>query len=277
MAVVSPGPQTPAHLAIPQLLEEYGGRIYALGLRLCGRPQDAEDLVQETFSRALRSWARFEGRSSPGTWLYTIAVRTCRKLHRSRRGRSARMASLDELMPFDQRRIAVPVSDLEGPLDAQIRAESRSRVEAAIVALPPAYRLPLVLKEIVGLPIAQVAQVLGLAEGTVKIRVHRGRLKLRAELDKVLPRTQHVAPPPAYPVQVCLDLLTAKQEALDRGVPFEQELVCERCRSVFDSLDLAQETCRQLAVGGLPREIRTRILSKMAVPAAERRSKKPGR
>ncbi len=277
MPAVSPKPQTPAHLAIPQLLEEYGGRIYALGLRLCGRPQDAEDLVQETFSRALRGWSRFEGRSSPGTWLYTIAVRTCRKQHRTRRGRSTRMASLDELLPFDQRRIAVPVSQIEGPLDAQIRAESRSAVEAAIVALPPAYRLPLVLKEIVGLPIAQVAQVLGLAEGTVKIRVHRGRLKLRAELDKVLPRTAHVAAPPAYPVQVCLDLLTAKQEALDRGVPFEQELVCERCRSVFDSLDLAQDTCRQLATGALPREIRARVLSELSAPVAHPRSKISGR
>lgn len=277
MPAVSPRPHTPAHAAIPQLLEEYGARIYALGLRLCGKPQDAEDLVQETFSRALRSWPRFEGRSSPGTWLYTIAVRTCRRQHRARRGRSVAMESLEAMLPFDQRRIAVAPSELDGPLEAQVRAESRARVEAAIVGLPPAYRLPLVLKEIVGLPIAQVAQVLGLADGTVKIRVHRGRLKLRAELDKVLPRTPHVAPPPAYPVQVCLDLLSAKQEALDRGVPFERELVCERCRSVFASLDLAQETCQQLAVGALPRDVRARIVRALGRPADEQGSKKAGR
>ncbi|MCA9242721.1 MAG: sigma-70 family RNA polymerase sigma factor [Phycisphaerales bacterium] len=251
----------PADSALPRLVDEYGGLIYSLGLRFCGDRHDAEDLVQEVFTQAMRSWDAFEGRSSPKTWLYTIAARACQRMHRRRAGEPARIGSLDELLPFGEPRIAAIAADQEEPLQAQIRAEARERVERLIAELPDEFRVPLILKEIVGLSSPEVAQILGLEEGTVRSRVHRARLRLRAEVDRVLPRQPGEAAEPAYPAQVCLDLLEAKQEALDRGVPFSQDVICDRCLSVFASLDVTQQACRDLAAGALPSELRERLLA----------------
>ena len=120
--------------------------------------------------------------------------------------------------------------------------------------------IPLVLKEIAGLSIAEVASVLGIKEATVKTRLHRARCRLRNALDELLPHQE--LPAPLYSKQVCLDLLRGKQEALDRGVPFEfpDRVVCERCSAYFDTLDLAQELCRALAIPGEVPEVLSRAL-----------------
>ena len=117
----------------------------------------------------------------------------------------------------------------------------------------------MILKEIVGLSNSEIAEILDIEVGTVRSRVHRARLKLRASVDGAIPRAPGTAPPPAYSEQTCLDLLNAKQEALDRGVPFDSAIICERCRSVFASLDLTQQACRQLASGVMPSDLRERL------------------
>lgn len=253
-----------AAAAVQRLVDEYGGQLYALGLRFCGDRQDAEDLVQEVFLQALRSWSSFEGRSSPKTWLYTIAARACQRMHRPRAGEPAGLWSLDDVLPFDEPRIAVIAAEQDDALQAAIRREARERAEAAIALLPAEFRVPLILKEIVGLSVPEAAEVLGLPEGTVKSRVHRARVQIRAEVDRALPRQAGAAAAPAYPLQVCLDLLDAKQDALDRGAPFGHEIICERCRSVFASLDLTQEVCRELAAGAVPAPLRARLEAAIA-------------
>ena len=252
----------PAAKAIPMLLDAYGDRLYALGLRLCGSAADAEDLMQETFMQAFRKWDQYEGRSAPFTWLYTIATRACYRLHRKRAGEPARIGSLDELLPFGETRLAALPAD-DDVLGAQIQAEARSLVEAAIAALPVGFRLPLVLKDIVGLSIAEIARILDLKPATVKTRVHRARLRLRQALDEAIPRREGPAPPVPYSRQMCLDLLATKQRALDTGVPFDEEIICERCRTVFRELDMAQSACRDLARGTLPETVRRRIIGRI--------------
>ena len=88
---------TPREQAVPALLEEHGPRIHALARRLCGDAGQAEDLVQEVFLQAWRDWQRFEGRSSPATWLWRIAARRCQRMQRRRAGEPARIQTLDEL------------------------------------------------------------------------------------------------------------------------------------------------------------------------------------
>lgn len=251
----------PAERAIPRLIEAHGGRIYALALRLCRRPEDAEDLVQEIFLQAFRKWEQFDGRSSPTTWLFTIAVRACQRMHRRRAGQPRRIASLDEVLPFSEARLATVPGAARRGADARARQEATERVEAAIAELPADFRLPLVLKDIVELPIEDVAKALGLKPATVKTRVHRARLRLRQALVATLPK--RAAPPAAYAKQVCLDLLRAKQDALDRGVPFPVggEVICERCRSVFETLDWAHDLCHHVARDELPAAIRRRLLA----------------
>lgn len=252
-----------AAAAVGRLVEEHGGALYAIARRLCGDPDEAEDLVQEVFLRAHASWSGFRGESSERAWLYRIAANACRRMHRPRAGEPDRIGSLDELLPWGEPRIAVIASEQEEAAQIRIRAESRERLEAEIARLPDAFRMPLVLKEIAGLSASEIGGILGVGEGTVRSRVHRARLKLRAAVDRALPRREGEAPPPAYDERTCLDLLDAKQAALDRGEALESEVVCERCRSVFASLDLTQRVCRELAAGGVPAGLLERLRERL--------------
>lgn len=253
-------PDLPADVAIPRLVEREGGRLHAIGRRMCGNDADADDLVQEVFLRAYRKWHQFEGRSSPATWLYAIAARAAGSMRRGREGRERGRISLESLVPFGDATVAA-IDDEHDPLDEELRAEALERVETALAALPAPFRVPLVLKDIADLPVAEVASILGLKPATVKTRVHRARLRIRAALETALPRRP--AAPSLYSRRVCFDLLEAEQDAIDRGVPFDHEIVCERCRSVFATLRLGRELCADLGDTTLPAILRRRILAEV--------------
>ena len=121
--------------------------------------------------------------------------------------------------------------------------------------------MTLMLKDIAELSVQEIADVLGLKPATVKTRVHRARLMLRRELARSLPRKS--APPPNHAKQMCLDLLKAKQDALDRGVdfPVPPDQMCERCQALFATLDLGRDTCQRLGRGELPHALRRELLS----------------
>ncbi len=252
----------PADVALPRLLDDNGSRLYGLALRFCGNPEDAEDLVQETFLLAFRKWHQFQGDASPSTWLYTIAARACQRRRRRRSGEPSTFDSLSGLAQDGE--VDLPSSAVaevdDNPLDRQLRREARESVERAISELPHHYRMPLVLKEIVELSVAEVAAILGLKEATVKTRVHRGRLHLRRALGREPPR--HPASAAHYDQQICLDLLRSKQEALDRGAdfPVPQEEVCDRCQSLLRTLDLARDSCLSIGRGALPPRLAARLL-----------------
>lgn len=262
----------PAHgaagAALQRLVDEYGGQLFHLAFRFCGSREEAEDLVQEVFLQAFRAWDTFRGEASEKTWLFKIAARACQRMHRRRAGEPGDIGSLDELLPFGEPMIAAIPSEQEDAVQQQIRKEAGERVEREIASLPDDFRVPLLLKEIVGLSVPEIGQILGLEEATVRSRVHRARLKLRSAIDGVIPRSGGVASPPAYSEQTCLDLLNAKQDALDRGVPFDSKVICDRCRSVFASLDLTQQVCSDLAGGALPTGLRERLQSRLRDGAA---------
>jgi len=237
------------------LLERYGEKLFRLGVRECGSEDEARDLLQDTLIAAYRNWDKFEGRSSPSTWLYTIAVRACIRRHRKRAGEPAVVASLEELLPdVEAPMTVVPRSD--DPLSKAIRHEARDAVDREISRMPFDYRLPLLLKELAELSIQEVAEVLGLKEATVKTRVHRGRLMLRRSLEGALPR--EAFPEPDHSRRMCLDLLSLKQETLDSGAdfPLPPGELCSRCQALFSTLDYTHEICAELGGGSLPSEIR---------------------
>lgn len=249
----------PASAAVPELVEVLGSKVLTLGLKFCGNREDAEDLVQETFLQAYRKWDQFQGRSAPSSWLYAIAAHGCQRMHRRRAGEPARIESLDQQLPSGLELVAkIPSSD-DGPLDEELRREASEIVDRALSELPVEFRLPLVLKEIAELSLREISEILGVKEATVKTRVHRGRLALRAALAKSLSETGNSRA--HHPRQICLDLLSAKMEALDHHVPFPvpEEELCERCRSFIQSLDLATEACRWIQGGDLDAELRSRL------------------
>jgi len=241
-------------------METDGRKMYGLALKLCRNQAEAEDLVQDTFLQAYRKWDQFEGRSEPTSWLYTIASRLCQRRQRPRSGEPRRMESLTDLLPVGESMIPEIPASTDSPLDEQLRKEAQEQVERALAALPVHHRLPLVLKDIAELSVSEVAEVLGIKPATVKTRVHRARLALRRALAEVLPKMH--SEPPDHPQRVCLDLLQAKQEALDRGAafPVPPEELCSRCQSLLSTLDLAHEVCSELDLERLPEELRRSIL-----------------
>ncbi|MBX3405985.1 MAG: RNA polymerase sigma factor [Phycisphaeraceae bacterium] len=270
-----PGPVAPARIdsaedvvardAVARLLEEHGPRIFSLALRLCGNRADAEDMVQDVFLQAYRKWHTFRGEADPGTWLYSIAARSCNARMRRKGGTDRRMPAVSQLMPWRETSIAaIPMPSEDGeaaPVKASIRREAEEAVHRAILTLPEPFRVPLILKEMLELPIEQVGAALNIKPETVKTRVHRARLLLRQAMLRRVP--QRSAPDPMYDKRVCLDLLKAKLDAMDRGrgFPIGQDVLCERCRAVFAELDLAQSACASMAEGSMPASVRRAILN----------------
>ncbi|MCK6477011.1 MAG: RNA polymerase sigma factor [Phycisphaerales bacterium] len=246
--------------AVARLVDLYGPRLHGLARKLCSRRSDADDLVQDVFLQAFRKWHTFRGESDPGTWLYTIAARACRA--RSRRARARSTVSLGDVSPWRETTVTRMAAADHHPSAAE-RNEAIDRVQHAIARLPEHLRLPLVLKEVLELPVADVASALGLAQNTVKTRVHRARLALRKDM---LGRSDTVtAPHPIYEKQVCIDLLKTKLEALDQAGPaarfqIPQAEICARCRAVFRELDLVQDACSRLDAGDFPPALRAAVL-----------------
>lgn len=164
-----------------RLVETYSPMIYRLGLKMLADPQDAEDILQETFIKAYEHLEDFDGRSSLSTWLYRIA--TNEALMHLRRKRP-------EAISFDQP--AQNDDDLQEPLhiidwccipeEEFMSAETRAQLEAAIEKLPPGLRLVFLLRDVAGLSTREAAEVLNLSEVAVKTRLSRARLRLREEL-----------------------------------------------------------------------------------------------
>lgn len=243
--------------AVTTLLRDYGPRVLALSLRLCNNRSDAEDLVQDVFLQAFRKWHTFKGDADPGTWLYTIAIRAGRARFRKRNRRETILRPTTELMPWTESSIAA----VDSPPDNAARAEAAEAVHLAIAELPDQFRVPIILKEMLELPIEDVAQALNIKPETVKTRLHRARLHLRKAMLKELPA--RAAPAPTYEKRVCLDLLRAKLDAMDkgRGFPIGRDILCERCRAVFAELDMAQDACSLMADGSIPARLRANIES----------------
>ncbi|MDZ4828768.1 MAG: RNA polymerase sigma factor [Phycisphaerae bacterium] len=255
-------------------MREYGGMVHAVARRIVGTVAEADDVVQDTFLSAFRTWKSFRGESDPGTWLYRVAVRAAGRLLRRKGRRRERSWSAEDIMPFANARLPAMPDDFQSPAAKRMRDEARDEVNEAIATLPTPFRMAVVLKDIAELPLEQISAILDVKVATVKTRVHRGRLMLRAALVADLNRV-HV-PPAVYERSMCMDLLRAKMEALDHGVafPVQEALICERCQNVFLSLDLGFDACQHAARDAdLPPEVRKLVLAEIARDAKSPRRK----
>ncbi len=164
-----------------KLVETYSDRIYRLGLKILNDEQDAEDVLQETFIKALRAIPDFEGRSSLSTWLYRIAVNEALMMVRKRKGThvSIETGSEDEEGQDQPMEIVDWCCLPEGDL---MSAEARKFLDKAMGRLSPALRAVFVLRDVEGLSVRETAETLDVSEAVVKTRLLRARLKLREEL-----------------------------------------------------------------------------------------------
>lgn len=169
-----------------RLVNTYSDSIYRLGLKMLGNPQDAEDVLQNTFVNALMHIARFEGRSNIATWLYRIAANEALMLIRKRKpevsleqeSQEGAEESLKDVKP----RIFADWSGL--PEDELLSSEGKKLLDAVIQKLPETLRIVFVLRDIEGLSIKETADTLNLTETNVKTRLMRARMYLREQLSK---------------------------------------------------------------------------------------------
>jgi RNA polymerase sigma-70 factor (ECF subfamily) len=161
--------------AVEDLVRTYQPRLYRLALSLLDDPAEADEATQDTFVAALRALPAYRGQAALGTWLTAIGVNVCR----SRRRRGAAWGRLRSALEAAARQRGPGET---GPEAAAIRREGRERVWQAVMALGDKHRLPVILRYYHDLPTAEIAQVLGLSEGTVHSRLWVARDRLRVAL-----------------------------------------------------------------------------------------------
>ena len=170
--------------AFESLVNRYEHKIYRLGLNITGNPEDAEDVLQETFLKAFENLPRFREDSRFYTWIVRIAVNQA--LMKLRKRRTDRSVSLDDPIEEDGEVIPRDFADWKpNPEQLLGRTETRERLEEAIQGLPPSFRTVFVLRDVEGLSTEETAEMLGLSISAVKARLFRARLRLREELSKV--------------------------------------------------------------------------------------------
>jgi RNA polymerase sigma-70 factor (ECF subfamily) len=150
--------------------------VYNLALRMTGDENDALDVSQEAFLRAYTHLGSFKGESRFSVWLYRITYNICSDLLRKKaRDKSVHIISLDEY--GDGREPELPDARAL-PEDMLLRRELFAAVVKGLESLPPVYRETLLLRESSGLSYADIAEVTGVSEGTVKSRLSRARQAL---------------------------------------------------------------------------------------------------
>ena len=164
--------------ALSLLFEAYADRIYRLGLRLLQNPVEAEDVVQETFLKALTNIENFKGHSKLSTWLYRIAYN----------------ASMDRLrtLPFaeqirsnwendSEQDVPIPEVFIEWQTPEQLlmNSETVTILDQVIQKIPEGQQAVFILRDIEELSTDETAEILSISPGAVKVRLHRARLLLR--------------------------------------------------------------------------------------------------
>jgi RNA polymerase sigma-70 factor (ECF subfamily) len=245
--------------ALSELLLQHQQRVFGFGMKMCGDPEDARDVAQETMLSMVRSLPTFRGESSVSTWLYTVARSFCIKKRRRTKGAPTHHESLDQTA---QEQSAAPT-----PEQTLLGREAREAVSNALDQLEPDAREVVILRDIEGLTAPEVAEITGLSVAAVKSRLHRARQALREHLTAIVGD----APAPATPS--CPDVLTLLSQKLEDDVSpdlcaqMEKHVEgCPHCKGLCDSLKRSLAVCRSFSSPTIPHHVQESL--RQAVQAA---------
>lgn len=174
--------------AFEELVHAHGGRMLSTARRMVRREEDAADIVQEAFLLAFRSLPAFEGRSRLSTWLHRIVINVSLMKLRSRR-RRPEVSIEDELPGFRSdgtRRIEDHDAASLDPADALENESMKVLLRACLDRLPDSHRTVILLRDIEDLSTQETAEILGIREVAVKVRLHRARQALKSLMQKEL-------------------------------------------------------------------------------------------
>lgn len=166
--------------ALDQLFRRHYDRVYGVCRRITGSDADAADATQEAMIAMVRALARFDGRSSFGTWAYRIATNASLDELRRRRRRPL-VAGRDRSTDHDHERFEQADATAGDRIE---QVGDRQLLDAALVALPEDFRVAVVLRDVADLDYAEIAVILDIPVGTVKSRIARGRGLLAATLSR---------------------------------------------------------------------------------------------
>ena len=169
--------------AVADLAATYGARIHQLALRYTRNHEDAEEVTQDVLLKVSRKIGAFRGDAALSSWIYRITFNTA--MSRLRRDRGRRQEPADSGSSSPEREARSHPEPADPSLladDAMRRAELRRRLVEALRELPLVYRAPVLLRDVHGLSTEEAAAVLRVKPQTLKSRLHRGRLQLRARL-----------------------------------------------------------------------------------------------
>ena len=283
----------------PEAVEEAIGllqnTVYSFSMKVCGHPEDAEDTMQEVLFRSLSHLAKIQDPQALSVWLYTVTRNRCWRMRRKSANAPRPTFSLDELMPDDAALGRLLQDAAEGPEGNLLHAEQHYLLHQAVLRIPAPLRMVLVLHDMEELTTEQIAQILDLQPGTVRVRLHRARLYVRKEMSRVLdgantqPKVAESMKPKAKraaglqrPAE-CRKLFSNLSEYLDDRVEprtcdqMRKHIeACPACVAFLHDLRVAIDRCRSLeipcdpAVAPRLRAILTREYLRMLVlPAAK--------
>lgn len=173
--------------AFEELVRITHPEVYRMAYRLTGDHNDAADVTQDAFLRAFRALPRFRGDAAFSTWMYRITA-NCASAQLARRGRHR----------HTQLSAADGVADERADHDPEAQASAAAgwdRLTEAVAGLPPRLRAVVVLRDIYDLPHDAIAAELGISVTAAKVRLHRGRRRLREELYPAAGAAGHGGPP----------------------------------------------------------------------------------
>jgi RNA polymerase sigma-70 factor (ECF subfamily) len=175
--------------AFNELVIMYERRVFGLVYRMLGRRDEAEDLAQEVFVQVFKAIDQFRGDSKLSTWIYRIAVNLCKNrskyLSRRHAGSQDDVDAMVDRAPLSAAK-GVSVGEQSRPDEIVEGMQLERVVKHAIAQLEPEFREVLILRDVEDLSYEEIAAVTGLADGTVKSRIHRARSQLKVLVEKAM-------------------------------------------------------------------------------------------
>jgi RNA polymerase sigma-70 factor (ECF subfamily) len=249
--------------AVDEALRLLQGTVFSFSMKVCGHREDAEDTMQDVLLKALPYLPKIENPQALAVWLYKVARNRCWMSRRRSKFAPKETLALEDLMPDASELESLTVETEKSPEAAVLSGENAERVHNAILRIPPQYRLILVLHDMEDLDTPEVAKIMGLREGTVRVRLHRARLFLRRELSG----NSHSRPKPAKvarprkkkPALQCHKMFSQLSEYIDGRVDnltckrIEKHLQdCQPCLVFLQDLERAVDRCRKFEVSCKP-------------------------
>jgi RNA polymerase sigma-70 factor (ECF subfamily) len=241
--------------ALEELLAEIAPMVHRFGVRMCKNAHDADDVLQDTLISMVDHLGEFEGRSSLGSWVFTLARTACARRRRGLKNRP----------PVDDAHLEHTPTDAPSPEEGAAGRELEVAFARALDGLSDEHREVIQLRDVEGLTAPETAEVLGIGVDAVKSRLHRAREALRAALAPL-----RDAPPPTCPDVAAM--WSAKLEGdlspTDCSTMEAHLRGCARCSAACDGLRRALVACSNARTAPVPAEVQASVRAALRVLSA---------